>query len=390
MLSFRNYIKEAKFSDLNPKKGEWKNIPINFFGKDSEINKELFDLIDKSYQYVGGHANYKSPEDLPAGIDGKDVIIWYGVDIDDDPEPDAASASKKTPYGEKSVLGASDGSIEGKTQYVLRTMEKLNTQGNYAEMSGAIAHIMISRHNVPFVDNQEDVEKILGKKVEWIGAHPEGKYPKHPGWYKRKIGGEEHMKILLGKPNLNMKEEIQLKQGEWEIIATNSAKEELGEILIDLVQTAYSKTPKGSFIKTIKDIIPSNWFVINLDSDPEAESTVFYRKNRSNENWIGYKIQGIGHDGQTHNGIKSSKYAVDKIVELINQNGWWIECSDALRYVLLKRKSEFEIVQDVNTLRKIFNDPKLEMVDDITYKRSLSDGQEIVESLFGKPILKKN
>lgn len=50
MLSFRNYIKEAKFSDLKAKKGDWANIPINFFGKDSEINKELFDLIDKSYQ----------------------------------------------------------------------------------------------------------------------------------------------------------------------------------------------------------------------------------------------------------------------------------------------------------------------------------------------------
>lgn len=78
-------------------------------------------------------------------------------------------------------------------------MEKLNTQGNYAEMSGAIAHIMISRHNVPFVDNQEDVEKILGKKVEWIGAHPEGKYPKHPGWYKRKIGGEETYEDFVRK-----------------------------------------------------------------------------------------------------------------------------------------------------------------------------------------------
>ena len=191
-------------------------------------------------------------------------------------------------------------------------------------------------------------------------------------------------------PILNMKEEIQLKQGEWEVITSNSAKEELGKNLIDLVKIAYSKTPKGSFIQTIADIIPSNWFVVDLDADPEAEATVFYRTDRPDEKWVGKKIQGIGHDGQIHNGIKSWEYAVDKIIQLINQDGWWIECSDALRHVLLKRKSEFEIVQDVNTLKKIFNDPKLEMVDDITYKRSLSDGQEIVESLFGKPILKKN
>lgn len=191
----------------------------------------------------------------------------------------------------------------------------------------------------------------------------------------------------LRKRNVN--EELDLKPGKWEVITTNSAKEEIGDNLVDLVQTAYSTTPKGSFINSVKDIIPSNWFVVDLDADPEAEATVFYRTDRPDEKWVGKKIQGIGHDGQIHNGIKSSKFAIDKIVELINQTGWWIECSDALRHVLLKRRTEFPIVQDVNTLRKIFNDPKLEMVDDITYRRFLTNGDEIVESLLGKPVLKK-
>ena len=30
------------------------------------------------------------------------------------------------------------------------------------------------------------------------------------------------------------------------------------------------------------------------------------------------------------------------------------------------------------------------MIDNITYRRTLPDGQEVTESLFGKPILKKN
>ncbi len=69
-------------------------------------------------------------------------------------------------------------------------------------MSGKAAHVMITRHDVPVVTSQADVEKVLGKKVKWIGPHPEEKYPEHPGWYIRSLGGEEHMKILLGKPNI--------------------------------------------------------------------------------------------------------------------------------------------------------------------------------------------
>lgn len=202
MKTFKQFIREGKFSDLGSKKGEWVDIPINLFGKDQVINKELFDLINKSYQYIGGHINYTKPEDLPFGKDGNDIVIWHGIDLDDDPEPDAITATKKTPYGMKRVLGSTDGLEVTKKALVLRTVERLNTLGNYAEMSGAIAHIMITRYNAPYVKNQEDVEKVLGKKVTWIGTHPEGKYPEYIGWYSRKLGGEEHMKILLGKPNM--------------------------------------------------------------------------------------------------------------------------------------------------------------------------------------------
>ena len=80
-------------------------------------------------------------------------------------------------------------------------VKKLNTPGNYAEVSDAIMHILLTRYGVPSIDDQETVEKILGKKVEWIGANSEGKYPEHNGFYARDIGGKKHIKILLGKPN---------------------------------------------------------------------------------------------------------------------------------------------------------------------------------------------
>jgi hypothetical protein len=74
-----------------------------------------------------------------------------------------------------------------------------------AEMSGGIAHVMITQYGVSAVTTKEEVEALLGKQVDWVGVHPNPKSaqrygPEYEGWYCRGIGtcGEVHMKILLG------------------------------------------------------------------------------------------------------------------------------------------------------------------------------------------------
>jgi hypothetical protein len=62
---------------------------------------------------------------------------------------------------------------------------------------------MITRYDVPSVKTKEEVEQFLGKTVKWVGNHPNKKYadrygPDHSGWYTRSIGGNAHLKILLG------------------------------------------------------------------------------------------------------------------------------------------------------------------------------------------------
>lgn len=202
MKTFKSFISEKTFADLKPTKNTWITIPNDVF--DPELSTELFDLIDKSYSYVGGHANYKTAADVPFGKDENNPgsITWYGLDFDEDPEVDVINISKRTAFGLKSVLGATDGSKEAKNAYILNMVDKLNRPGNYVEVSDAIMHILISKYGVESIDNQQDVEKILGKKITWVGENPNGKYPGYNGFYKRSIGGTEHMKILLGKPNL--------------------------------------------------------------------------------------------------------------------------------------------------------------------------------------------
>ncbi len=95
-----------------------------------------------------------------------------------------------------------DGSRAAIDLYLEETAKDLMA-GGIAEMSGKIAHIMITRYGVPAVASKEQVESMLGKSVEWIGAHPNEKYaerygPAYEGWYNRGIGGKSHMKILLG------------------------------------------------------------------------------------------------------------------------------------------------------------------------------------------------
>lgn len=176
--------------------------------------------------------------------------------------------------------------------------------------------------------------------------------------------------------------EFTLPKNKWEIIISNADKEDVGDDLVGLVQQAYNNTPDGSFVNSIRDVIPSDWNVIDWDSDPDVDATVFFRKNRPGESWTGYKIQGIGHDGTR----TSKDKALGKIQELLNKQGWWIESSDAMRAVLLKYNAP--IISDESFLKQLFNDNNLHMIDRNTYRRRLATGKIISETVFGNPVLK--
>ena len=171
MESWRKYLNEKVFSDYSGgKKNDWIDLPAKELTNDPDnvdVTDEIYDMIEKSYAYKGGNFDIKSAADMPS-----DYNSWVAIDVDGDQEPDAVRAGKTKPAGIKMTLGANDGTPAGKDAYTRKTADMLDTPGNYGEMSDAIAHIMIKYHNVPFVDNEEDVRKVLGKEIEWIGPHP--------------------------------------------------------------------------------------------------------------------------------------------------------------------------------------------------------------------------
>lgn len=189
-------IVEAAFADLHPNTaGKWIELGRAELEANPEMAREILNLVNTAYAPIGGHVKFGSAADIT-----RNASYWIAADVDDDPDPDAVSLGKRTRYGVKSVGMGHDGSTPAKRFVLQRKATDMGKRGNYGEMSGAIAHIMLTRHGAPTVNDQETVERILGKPVEWIGLHPDGKYPNNPGWYRRVIAGKPHTKIMVGLP----------------------------------------------------------------------------------------------------------------------------------------------------------------------------------------------
>ena len=191
---------EKRFADLNAQKGEYVDLTPADFNHDRSdpqgLDKEIFDLVQTAYAGIGGNLKVRSPTDLPGGY-----TYNVAADIDDDPEPDIYRGGKLRGGRLKLGISGHDGSGAAKSEYMQRTAEQL-MGGAFAEMSKAIAHIMITRHSVPAITNQEEAEAYLGKPVVWKGAHPNPKLaarygPDYEGWYERDIGGKSEVKIIL-------------------------------------------------------------------------------------------------------------------------------------------------------------------------------------------------
>lgn len=168
----------------------------------------------------------------------------------------------------------------------------------------------------------------------------------------------------------------------WVDEISSADKLELSDNLISLVQTAYKNTDIGSFVNKVSDVMPPDWNVIDIDDDPDIDACVFYRKPRSKESWDGIKIQGIGHDGSKY----SKAHAIAKVQRMLILPGTWIEASGAIKTVLLRQGSIR--VTDEKFLQYLFQSPDLTMIDDHTYRRTLSNGQVVEETVFGYPVLR--
>ena len=191
---FEEFINERSSGEIfNPKR----NKKIKFDAKKyPELADEFYDLISTAYAEIGGHAKIKSPNDV---FSDPDWNYWEGVDIHGDNDFDVIMFGQKTNYGIKYSGVGHDGSSPAKRAYITARGKELQKLGYYIEVSGKIAQILLEKYDVPAVTDIKIIEKVLGKKVDFIGTL-EG-MPGN-GWYSRMLGGHNHNKILLGRPKI--------------------------------------------------------------------------------------------------------------------------------------------------------------------------------------------
>lgn len=202
MKLLKKYIKLI-LNEQAFEKNKWELLSPNDERR-KEIADELYGLVQQTYSYIGQHANVSSPEDLSR------YAYWIINDLDDDPEPDVFIFGKPGTMGAKLGGAANDGSATAVAAYKqqgahLRSGGAVGGIGNWwGEISGKPAYAMI-RRGAPAVEDETLVRKLLqGKDIEWYGAHPDEKAPdvfkNVNGWYSRKLGADDHLKIILGKP----------------------------------------------------------------------------------------------------------------------------------------------------------------------------------------------
>ena len=191
---FEEFVSEKSSGEIfNPKR----NKTVKFDApKYPELEDEFFDLISIAYAEIGGHAKIKSPKDV---FSDPDWNYWEGIDIHGDNNFDMIMFGQKTQYGIKYSGVGHDGSSPAKRAYITARGKELQKLGYYIEVSGKIAQILLEKYDVPVVNDIKVIEKVLGKKVDWIGTK-EG-MPGN-GWYSRVLGGHPHDKILLGRPRI--------------------------------------------------------------------------------------------------------------------------------------------------------------------------------------------
>ena len=173
--------------ELNLPKKSWTPIPHQEL---KAFEQNIFQLIQTAYSPIGGNPRFKKKSDVS---DPTNEYEYEVINLDDDPEADAVSASKNTPAGTKLTATGHDGSREAKSSVINHKAELLKHSGCYIEASGKMKDVLVGKGVAIVTDKDTVVKALKGKNIEWHGD----------GTYTRDIAGIRFIKTLLGKPSVS-------------------------------------------------------------------------------------------------------------------------------------------------------------------------------------------
>lgn len=181
MELFEEFIQEKVLSiGINPEHEKYRE----------KHREEIHHILKHSYKDIGGyggkgHGSKEEHEDIHKDISNLHIKATKR-------EGKITSVNLYKPqHGRKSVGSGTDGSPEGKRDFLHNKKEDHHQKRAWGEVSGKVEHLT-KKLGFPIV-KAKHAEKLLGKKVT---PHEDGEH------YDRDIGGHQHTKVIVGHPKL--------------------------------------------------------------------------------------------------------------------------------------------------------------------------------------------
>ena len=172
---------------------------------------QVWDILQTSYNKLpGGFASASSVDELIA-----DSGLWKLIKRGD---KITAVGIYKDRFGRKSIASGTDGTAQGRNDYMMIKQEDVVFHRAWAEVSGAPKKIMIKLGAKPIPAKFANV--LTGKKI--LEVDPDGFH------YTRLIAGHPHEKIIYG--TVNVTEELK------ELLSNSGI--ELHELPDNFIQTS--------------------------------------------------------------------------------------------------------------------------------------------------------
>ena len=173
---------------------------VNLLGKDekkSEYADEVFAMIQKSYESIGGQkgGGFKSADDMVANIPFWKLVRTSGKIV--------AGAMYRDKGGRKRVAVFTDGTISGKKG--IASIMKEDFDRAYFEVSGPSLGFAVKLLGIDFIKRYtktlEEARSILKTDLEPV-PEKDSYITKYPAlkqyFYQRELGGKLNTKIMLG------------------------------------------------------------------------------------------------------------------------------------------------------------------------------------------------
>jgi hypothetical protein len=163
---------------------------VNLFTPDQKARHaaEVWDILQKSYAKMDGFKSAASPEELI-----HDSGLWKLVTRDG---KITALNIYKDKFGRKSIASGTDGSPQGRRDYMMVKDEDIKLRRTWAEVSGPAERILQKSGGKPLPAHWAAL--LTGKKI--LAINDDGVH------YTRLISGHPHEKIIYGFVNLTPEE----------------------------------------------------------------------------------------------------------------------------------------------------------------------------------------